>query len=121
MHLIVDEDYLRNIDDKKPDYSSGVILPDGSYMLLKGSHLQTLFLIAGKPEKEIWEMIPSSDSPLFFMIAYTHCVITDKNSTVGLTMNEAQEESYRLLVKAGVIEDKFFNITNERRKKEKEQ
>ncbi len=114
--MIVDDDFFINMDNTIGDYASGVILPDGSYILTKEGHLRTLFVIADLPEDKLWEMIPKDDSPLFFMIAYTNCVITDNNSTVGMKMTKEQERTYKLLVSHGVIEDKYFDITNERKK-----
>lgn len=114
--FIVDEDFFARMDLTKTDCSSGVILPDGRYVLTKDGHLHTLFMIADMPEEKIWEMIPKDDAPLFFMIAYTQCVITDSNSTVGLKMTKEQEKTYELLVNHGIIEDKYFDISNERKK-----
>ncbi|HKM33966.1 MAG TPA: hypothetical protein VJY54_04390 [Lachnospiraceae bacterium] len=114
--MIVDDDFFQNMDITKVDYASGVILPDGRYVLTKEGHLQTLFMIADMPKDKIWEMIPKDDSPLFFMIAYTHCIITDNNSTVGMKMTKEQEKTYGLLVSHGIIEDKYFDISNERKK-----
>lgn len=100
------------------EYSAGVILPDGEYILTE-NHLQTLMELVDKPKEEVWEMIPKEDSPLFWMIDYTGCVITDRESCVGLTMNEAQQKTYHALVSHGVLTDKFYDITNERKKNEK--
>lgn len=114
--MIIDNAFFESIDLDKTDYASGVILPDGRYVLTKEGHLNTLFAIADIPKGKIWEMIPKDDSPLFFMIAYTHCVITDNNSTVGMKMTKEQEETYGLLTSHGIIADKYFDISNERRK-----
>lgn len=96
--------------------AAGVILPDGDYVLTKGSHLQTLLILTGKTEGQMWEMVPKEDSALFWMIAYTGCVITDVNSSVGLAMTDAQKKVYDELVLHGVIADKYYDITNERKK-----
>lgn len=116
--MIVNEAFFRGIETEKresEEYAAGIILPDGEYLLTE-NHLQTLIELAGKPKEEVWEMIPKEDSPLFWMIDYTRCVITDREACVGLTMNEAQQKTYQALVDHGVLSDKFYDITNERKK-----
>lgn len=96
-------------------------MPDGRYVLTKGSHLRTLIEVCGIPENEVWDRIPKDDSALFWLIAYTGCVITDFNSSVGLSMTTAQQAVYDALVSHGVIEDKYYDITNERKKDKKQE
>lgn len=114
--MIVDEKLFEKIDKEGGDYSAGVILPDGSYMLTAGSHLRTLLSLTDMTEGQAWDMIPKEDSALFWLIAYTGCVITDCNSTVGMVMTPAQEKTYRALVSHGIIADKYYDISNERKK-----
>lgn len=113
--MIVDKHFFEKIEQEGGDFSAGVILPDGDY-LLTDSHLHTLLELAGLPKEKVWDMIPKEDSPLFWLIAYTGCVITDYNSTVGMAMTDAQERTYRALVDHGVLLDKYYDITNERKK-----
>ena len=96
------------------DFKEGVILPDGGYLPMKEGHLHTLMNVTGIPEAKLWEMIPKDDSPLFWLIAYTGCVITDLNSSVGMKMTEAQRATYDSLVTRGIITDKYYDITEER-------
>lgn len=100
-----------------PNYKEGVILPDGSYLPMKEGHLHTLIDVCGIPEDELWKRIPKDDSPLFWLIAYTGCVITDLNSSVGLKMTEAQKRTFDRLVADGIITDKYYDITGERKKR----
>ena len=99
------------------DFKEGVILPDGGYLPMKEGHLHTLMNVTGIPEAKLWEMIPKDDSPLFWLIAYTGCVITDLNSSVGMKMTEAQRATYDSLVARGIITDKYYDITEERKKR----
>lgn len=118
---MIDESFLKKLTIEKKEsgeYASGVILPDGEY-ILTDNHLQTLMALADKPREEVWEMIPREDSPLFFMLQYTGCVITDRESSVGLVMNAAQQRTYQMLVAYGVLTDKYYDITNERLKNER--
>lgn len=118
--MIVDEAFFKGIEQEKKAsgaYSAGIILPNGEYLLTE-NHLQTLIELANQPKEEVWEMIPKEDSPLFFMIAYTGCVITDYEACVGLAMNEQQKKTYQTLVDSGVLQDKYYDITNERKKQE---
>lgn len=116
--MIINEAFFRGLETEKKErgeYAAGVILPDGEYLLTE-NHLQTLIELAGQPKEEVWEMIPKEDSPLFWMIDYTGCVITDREACVGLAMNESQQKTYQALVEHGVLADKFYDITNERKK-----
>ncbi len=97
------------------DYAAGVILPDGEYVLTD-NHLETLLELSGQPKELLWDMIPKEDSALFWMIAYTGCVITDYNSSVGMEMTKQQEKTFRAMVNHGVLLDKYYDITNERKK-----
>ena len=52
--------------DQIPNFSDGVIMPDGDYRLIEEKgHLQTMMALLPYPEKEIWKMIPENDSALF--------------------------------------------------------
>lgn len=110
----VNEEFFEKMKQEGVDCAAGVILPDGEYELTKESHLHTLIGITGIPEKQLWEMIPKEDSALFWLIAYTGCVITDTNSSVGLAMTDAQKEVYDALISHGIIQDKYYDISNER-------
>lgn len=118
--MTVDDRFFEEVEREGKDYSAGVILPDGEY-LPTDNHLHTLFELTPLPQEQLWDMIPKDDSPLFWMIAYTGCVITDYNSTVGMVMTEAQEKTYRALVAHGLLLDKYYDITNERKKAAEQQ
>ena len=61
--------------DQIPNFSDGVIMPDGDYRLIEEKgHLQTMMALLPYPEQEIWKMIPENDSALFWMIEKTGCV-----------------------------------------------
>lgn len=114
--MTVDEAFFENVGKDGQNYSAGVILPDGSYELLKEGHLHKLLELMPMPKEQVWELIPKGDSPLFWLIEHTGCVITDENSTLGLTMTPAQERTYRALAEHGVIADKYVDLTEERKR-----
>ncbi|MGN0168094.1 MAG: hypothetical protein ACI4AB_08635 [Acetatifactor sp.] len=114
--MTVDETFFANVGKDAKNYAAGVILPDGSYELIKEGHLHMLLDLMPMPNEQVWELIPKGDSPLFWLIEHTGCVITDENSTVGLTMNPAQERTYKALTEHGVIADKYFDLTGERKR-----
>ena len=111
----VDEHFFEQIEEIGFDPAEGIILPDGDYISSEGNHLRTLERLSGLPKETLWERIPKEDSALFWLIDYTGCVITDCNSTVGLAMTAEQKRVYDALVSHGVIADKYYDITNERR------
>ena len=112
----ITEEFLKNADEI-PNFSDGVIMPDGDYRLInEGGHLQTLMSLLPYPEKEIWKMIPENDSALFWLIEKTGCVLTDYNSTVGMAMTPEQKEVFDLLVKHGIVSEEYFDITKQRQK-----
>ena len=103
--------------DQIPNFSDGVIMPDGDYRLIEEKgHLQTMMALLPYPEKEIWKMIPENDSALFWMIEKTGCVLTDYNSTVGMAMTQSQKEVFDALVARGIISPEYFDITRQRQK-----
>ena len=107
----VTEELLKRAD-QIPNFSDGIIMPDGDYRLLEnGGHLQTMMALLPYTEKEIWKMIPENDSALFWMIEKTGCVLTDYNSTVGMAMTPEQKRVFDALVKHGVISAEYFDIT----------
>lgn len=112
----ITEELLKRAD-QIPNFSDGIIMPDGDYRLLEnGGHLQTMMALLPYPEKEIWKMIPENDSALFWMIEKTGCVLTDYNSTVGMAMTPEQKRVFDALVKHGVISAEYFDITKQREK-----
>lgn len=112
----VTEELLKRAD-QIPNFSDGIIMPDGDYRLLEnGGHLQTMMVLLPYTEKEIWKMIPENDSALFWMIEKTGCVLTDYNSTVGMAMTPEQKRVFDALVKHGVISAEYFDITKQREK-----
>lgn len=112
--MTVDEDFFAKAEKSRKNYASGIIMPDGGYELTKTGHLAMLLELMPMPKEQVWEQIPKNDSPLFWLIEHTGCVITDENSTVGLKMTAAQQQTYRALVEHGIIADKFFDLTKER-------
>lgn len=103
--------------DQIPNFSDGVIMPDGDYRLIEEKgHLQTMMALLPYPEKEIWKMIPENDSALFWMIEKTGCVLTDYNSTVGMAMTQSQKEVFDALVAHGIVSPEYFDITRQRQK-----
>lgn len=103
--------------DQIPNFSDGVIMPDGDYRLIEEKgHLQTMMALLPYPEKEIWKMIPENDSALFWMIEKTGCVLTDYNSTVGMVMTRSQKEVFDALVARGIISPEYFDITGRGRR-----
>lgn len=113
--MVVDDNFFEKIEQEGGDYSAGIILPDGEY-ILTDSHLRTLIGLVDMPEEQVWDMIPKDDSALFWLIAYTGCVITDYHSSVGTTMTKAQARTYQALVDHGILNDKYYDITNERKR-----
>ena len=103
--------------DQILNFSDGVIMPDGDYILIEEEgHLQTMMELLPYPEKEIWKMIPENDSALFWMIEKTGCVLTDYNSTVGMAMTPEQKAVFDALVKHGIVSAEYFDITKQRQK-----
>ena len=115
--MILHDDLLPQIKANALEYSDGIIKPDGDYILVHQGHLHTLMGLLPYTEHEIWDMIPKDDAPLFWLIEHTGCVITDYNSTVGMKMTPEQEKAFQFLVRHSIITDKYFDITNERKKK----
>ncbi len=112
----IDEAFFENVGEDAKAYSTGVILPDGQYILTKEGHLHTLLGLVDIPKEQVWEMVPKDDSVLFWLIDYTGCVITDDYSSVGEAMTSQQKKTYSALVEHGVIADKYFDITEERKR-----
>ena len=99
--------------DQIPNFSDGVIMPDGDYRLIEEKgHLQTMMALLPYPEKEIWKMIPENDSALFWMIEKTGCVLTDYNSTVGMVMTRSQKEVFDALVARGIISVSYTHLVS---------
>ena len=114
------EELLKKMEEKKELYADGIIMPDGDYRLITDGHLKTLMALLPYTEHEIWKMIPENDSPLFWMIEKTGCVLTDYNSTVGMAMTPAQKEVFDALVKHEIISPEYFDITRQREKMKNE-
>lgn len=99
------------------NFSDGIIMPDGDYRLIQdGGHMEALMELLPYTSDEIFKMVPEDDSPLFWMIEKTGCVITDYNSTVGMDMTPEQEQVFQALVAHGFISSEYFNLSKQRKK-----
>ncbi|MDO5136372.1 MAG: hypothetical protein Q4D55_09995 [Eubacteriales bacterium] len=112
---------LEEMKIKDPNFSDGVIMPDGDYRLIENEgHLETLMEILKESdsctEDDIWKRIPEDDSPLFWLIEKTGCVLTDYNSTVGMAMTPAQRSVYHMLVSYGFLTEQYCDLTKQRKK-----
>lgn len=118
----ITEEILRDIDKEKSNFSDGIIMPDGDYRLLDNGHLHTLMKVMQEKfedkltEDDIWKMIPEGDSPLFWLVEKTGCVLTDYNSTVGMHMTPAQEEVFKAFVSHGIVTEQYFDLARQREK-----
>lgn len=116
----ITDEFLTEIGEKTENFSDGIILPDGDYRLLEKGHLQTMMDLLPESDNDIWKMIPDGDSPLFWLVEKTGCVLTDYNSTVGMDMTPAQKEVFDALVRHSIISDSYANLTKQREKARKE-
>ena len=117
----ITEELLNEMKTKDENFSDGLIKPDGDYIRIPKGHLHGMMELLPWTEDEIWKMIPENDSPLFWMIEKTGCVLTDYNSTVGMTMTPEQKEVFDGLVKHGIISPEYFDITKQRQKMREEE
>ena len=110
-------DELLNEVKQDSNFSDGIIMPDGDYRLIQdGGHMEALMELLPYTADEIFKMVPEDDSPLFWMIEKTGCVITDYNSTVGMDMTPEQKRVFQALVAHGFISSEYFNLTKQRKK-----
>ena len=107
---------LQKMEQKKELYGDGIIMPDGDYRLIQDGHLKTLMSLLPYTENEIWKMIPDDDSPLFWLIEKTGCVLTDYNNSIGMKMTPAQQTVFDMMRKHGVLTDDYYDLTKQREK-----
>lgn len=110
----ITDEFLSEVGEKQENFSDGIIMPDGDYRLLREGHLQTLMDLLPEPDNEIWKMIPDDDSPLFWMVEKTGCVLTDYNNTLGMQMTPEQKEVFDALVRHKIITPEYFDLTKQR-------
>ena len=110
------EELLKEMEKKKELYGDGIIMPDGDYRLIQDGHLKTLMALLPYTENEIWKMIPDDDSPLFWLIEKTGCVLTDYNNSIGMKMTPAQQTVFDMMRKHGVLTDDYYDLTKQREK-----
>lgn len=113
--------FLREVGEKQTNFSDGIIMPDGDYRLIEEGHLQTLMNLLPESDNEIWKMIPEYDSPLFWMVEKTGCVLTDYNNSIGMHMTPAQKEVFDALVRHNIITPEYFDLTKQREMVRKKQ
>ena len=59
---------------------------------------------------------PDGDSPLFWLIEKTGCVLTDYNNSIGMKMTPAQQTVFDMMRKHGVLTDDYYDLTKQREK-----
>ena len=87
----ITEELLNEMKIKDENFSDGLIKPDGDYVRIPRGHLHGMMELLPWTENEIWKMIPDDDSPLFWLIEKTGCVLTDYNNSIGMKMTPAQQ------------------------------
>ena len=100
----ITEELLNEMKIKDENFSDGLIKPDGDYVRIPYT------------ENEIWKMIPDDDSPLFWLIEKTGCVLTDYNNSIGMKMTPAQQTVFDMMRKHGVLTDDYYDLTKQREK-----
>ena len=107
-------------NEKDENFSDGLILPDGDYIRIPKGHLHGMMALLPQTEDEIWKMIPEEDSPLFWLIEKTGCVLTDYNNSIGMKMTPAQQQVFDAMRKHGFLTDDYYDLTRQREKVRKE-
>ena len=117
----VTEELLKEKKKTDLNFSDGIILPDGDYRpISKGGHLHRLMELLPQTEDEIWKLIPEDDSPLFWLIEKTGCVLTDYNNSIGMKMTAEQQRVFDAMRRHGFITDDYYDLTKQREKVRKE-
>ena len=99
----ITEELLNEMKIKDENFSDGLIKPDGDYVRIPRGHLHGMMELLPWTENEIWKMIPDDDSPLFWLIEKTGCVLTDYNNSIGMKMTPAQQTAFDMMRKHGVL------------------
>ena len=116
----VTEELLEEMKYKDDNFSDGLILPDGDYHRITKGHIHGLMALFSETEDEIWKMIPEDDSPLFWLIEKTGCVLTDYNNSIGMKMTPAQKQVFDAMRRHGFLTDDYYDLTKQREKVKKE-
>ena len=66
------------------------------------------------------KLIPEDDSPLFWLIEKTGCVLTDYNNSLGMKMTAEQQRVFDAMRRHGFITDDYYDLTKQREKVRKE-
>ena len=112
----ITEELLNEMKIKDVNFSDGLIKPDGDYIRIPRGHLHGMMELLPWTENEIWKMIPDDDSPLFWLIEKTGCVLTDYNNSIGMKMTPAQQTVFDMMRKHGVLTDDYYDLTKQREK-----
>ena len=112
----ITEELLNEMKIKDENFSDGLIKPDGDYVRIPRGHLHGMMELLPWTENEIWKMIPDDDSPLFWLIEKTGCVLTDYNNSIGMKMTPAQQTVFDMMRKHGVLTDDYYDLTKQREK-----
>lgn len=115
----ITEALLEEMKIRDENFSDGLILPDGDYVRILKGHLHGMMALLPWSEDEIWKMIPENDSPLFWLVEKTGCVLTDYNNSIGMKMTPAQQTVFDMMRKHGVLTDDYYDLTKQREKARK--
>ncbi|MDD7219803.1 MAG: hypothetical protein PUI16_07475 [Clostridia bacterium] len=116
----VTEELLNEMKKKDSNFSDGIILPDGDYRRIDKGHLHAMMELLPYSENDIFKMIPENDSPLFWLIEKTGCVLTDYNNSIGMKMTPAQQEVFDAMCRHGILTDDYYDLTRQREKAKEE-
>ena len=117
----ITEELLNEMKIKDENFSDGLIKPDGDYIRIPKGHLHGMMELLPWTEDEIWKMIPEGDSPLFWLVEKTGCVLTDYNNSIGMKMTPAQQQVFDAMRAHGFLTDDYYDLTKQREKARREQ
>lgn len=70
-HIMTCEEFIKN--HTMINYCEAIIMPDGSIIYARPSHVETLIKLTKKPRTEINKLMPMRAAPINWLVEYTGC------------------------------------------------
>lgn len=104
--LVLDESNLKIMSKEYWRYCDAIITPSGDYYLAIYGHVNTMIELTGLDSDFIYNLMPISAAPLFWLVQYTNSLVVNFDRSIASPdITKEQKLVYNKLVKNKIIKD----------------
>lgn len=102
------ERFARKHKEEYPDWFEGVITAEGEVIAATISHIETLIELSDMTRDEVWEAMPITEMPIYWLSNLVHAVPVYDTGYLHVEMNEKQRFALSLLINKKMVANSAF-------------